>query len=419
MGSTDMQGEDIFIFAEEPESSDAHEAGSDLRRWKVLVVDDDDMVQVLTQMVLGDLQFEGRRIQLLVAKSGDEACEVLAANPDIAVMLLDVVMETEDAGFRVVHHARRVLGYDQLRIIIRTGQPGFAPESQVILEYDINDYREKTDLSVQKLSTSLIGALRSYRDIRNLKASELALKQALNDAEEASRVKSRFLANMSHEIRTPLNGIALTAQLLQTTDLTEEQQEYLDMLRESTDRLMPIINDILDLSRIEAGKLKLERNRFNVRELMDRLVSVLAPMVGEKDIQLFWDCGDSVPLNLIGDDNRLWQILSNLASNAIKYTAKGYVRIDCDLTGERDHRAIVRFSVRDTGPGILEHEQEALFKPFIQGEQGGHRGGAGLGLAISKELVERMGGSLTLISKINVGSSFIFSLPLEQLHGAE
>jgi signal transduction histidine kinase/DNA-binding response OmpR family regulator len=260
------------------------------------------------------------------------------------------------------------------------------------------------------------GFVRTYTDITDRKRNETALAEARDTAEAASRARSEFLAMMSHEIRTPMNAVlGLTGSLLESS-LTGEQRRSAEAIQEASDGLLSILNDILDLSKLDTGKLEFESLPFSVESVIDNTRSIVVPRATEKNLRFAVEVDPGMPKALVGDPNRIRQIVLNLASNAVKFTPSGDVVISAQCVARTDDSATVRIAVRDTGIGIAPDRVGRLFTDFVQADASIHRqyGGTGLGLAICKRLVEQMSGTIMVDSKPGRGStfSFLITLPL-------
>ncbi len=262
------------------------------------------------------------------------------------------------------------------------------------------------------------GLLGWLMDITDIKKAEEQLIIAKEQAEAATEAKSDFLANMSHEIRTPMNAVIGLNKLLKATDLSLKQSDYVDKIERSAAQLMNIINDILDFSKIESGKMETENIDFNIEEVLKDQISILSLNAYEKNIEIVVDKDKNVPGMVNGDPHRLGQVLGNLVNNAIKFTKEGYVVISIETESSGNGEVKIKFTVSDTGIGMSRKHIENLFLPFTQADTSTTRkyGGTGLGLVITKELVEMMNGEIYVSSRENQGSSFEVILPFKMVN---
>ena len=284
------------------------------------------------------------------------------------------------------------------------------------LEHAINAMAIAMEESRTELQQNVDQATQDLREtLETIEIQNIELDMARKEALKASQIKSEFLANISHEIRTPLNGIIGFTRLLLKTEDAPRKRDYLNTIRRSSEALLAIINDILDLSKIEAGKLSLECIPLNLYDIIEDVQSMLAPLAQDKLLEQATIVYSDVPLRLLGDPLRIRQVLTNLVNNAIKFTDHGSVVVRAMLEEQRDHLATIKITITDTGHGIGNEMQKNLFSAFSQVDQSTARrtSGTGLGLAISKRLVEEMGGEIGVESTEGQGSVFWFTLRLE------
>ncbi len=318
-----------------------------------------------------------------------------------------------DFDFFAPDDARRAFADEQQ--VMQTGQPIVAKEERHVWSDGREGWVATTKLPLRDKQGRIIGTFGISHDVSELKRIEQALREAKEAAESASRAKSDFLANMSHEIRTPMNAIIGMTELVLDTRLTASQYEYLRMVRDSGDALLALIDDILDFSKIEAGKLELSNTPFALRESLGDMMKPLGLRAHDKKLELAFHIHPNVPDALLGDVNRLRQIVVNLVGNAIKFTECGEVVVDVAVEAKAgepaDELADLHFTVRDTGIGIPQGKLAAIFEAFEQADASMTRryGGTGLGLAISSRLVELMAGRIWVESEVGRGSTFHFT----------
>ncbi|MFZ5832227.1 MAG: response regulator, partial [Planctomycetota bacterium] len=318
-----------------------------------------------------------------------------------------------DFDYFTEEHARQAM--DDEQEIIRTGKPIVDKEEKETWAEDRFSWVSTTKMPLVDDQGRIVGTFGISRDITEQKLAAEALRAAKEEAEAANRAKSVFLANMSHEIRTPLNGIIGMTELVLKSRLSPQQREFLMTVKDSGESLLSVINAILDFSKIEASKLVLSREPFDLRENLGDTMKAFAAQAYRRGLEIACHIHPDVPGMVVGDYDRLRQIVVNLVGNAIKFTDEGEVVVEVAVDSISEHDVALHFSICDTGIGIPEEKQAAIFEMFEQADNSMARrhGGTGLGLAIASRLVDLMGGSISVQSRVGEGSCFTFTVHLE------
>jgi hypothetical protein len=326
------------------------------------------------------------------------------------------LQDTVDDFSQLIHPDDKTLVWNRLQAALEGREQLYFSEHRMIHKDGsvvwVQDRGRVAERDADGKPLRVVGA---YADITPRHHDQVALQQALDDAQAATRAKSDFLATMSHELRTPMNGILGMAQMLLIPGVSEAQrQEYAQTILGSGQTLLSLLNDILDLSKVEAGRVELERRPVTVRELLEEAAGLFEKLVHEKGLQLAVHCEPEVAAHYWGDPTRLRQMLLNYLGNAVKFTARGSIAVQLRVLHDR-HQPMLEFAVQDTGIGVTSAQQAQLFKPFSQADTSTTRrfGGTGLGLSIVAQLAELMGGGVGVQSQLGQGSCFWFTVPAE------
>lgn len=419
-----------LTFAREPAPGPDSAPSPQEACWKVMVVDDDEDVHRAIRLALGGFRFDHHPVQLLHASSAAEARDLLSQHPDTAVIFLDVIMEERDSGLRFVRELRESLGHRLARVILLTGQPDEIPEHTVIQPYDINDYKNKTDLTQQRLLTTTTTALRTYRDLYHiehlrsllerkvesqmdeLREKNRQLEDALKELQRIDGEKNTLLGIVAHDLKNPLSGMAGHIQLLlDEPDLRrDERDESLRTLQNGVTGMTELVKRLLNSNAIERGEIAMNPEPVNLADLCCLVARNYALRLVKKNQQLAVEVYSNYPVAWC-DRALAHQVVDNLYSNALKFSPSGKpirVRVKDDSASGG-----VRFEVQDEGPGVNAEEMPRLFQKFtrLSARPTAGEDSTGLGLSIVRALVERMNGRIWCESEPGKGATFFVQLP--------
>ncbi|MEO1620198.1 MAG: hybrid sensor histidine kinase/response regulator [Cyanobacteria bacterium J06632_3] len=452
--------DDRLVFAEElpgPAAEKALPTDEAQPLWKIMLVDDDPAVHQATKVALKFFTYENRGLSFVSAYSAAEAQQLLSLHPDTVLVLLDVIMKTKDAGLRVARYIREELKNKIVRIVLRTGQPGQVPEESVVVNYDINDYKTKLELTQPKLFTTVVSSIRAYRDLQALAQSQQQLAalngelQAFNrileerirdrtqvlsheieEREKTEKALRLYIHALTHDLRNPVTGMANVLHSLLSREHSGEPPSVqipvsvLTRMSVGCERQLKMISALLETNELEVWGVSLNQQPFAIDTLINDLIEEWQPSFRKKRVSVIVNIQPNLPL-VNGDRVQLWRVFENLIDNALKYnppditltidiatnTAAKDAAKDANEVNEDEantQKASICCTIQDNGIGISSTQSDQLFGLYQRGSGSGTRG-LGLGLYICRRIIEAHGGSIAVSSQPQQGSRFCFTLP--------
>jgi signal transduction histidine kinase len=425
MLTSDTASNDELVLLDDSDNLHDNRSG-----WYLLVVDDDDEIHNVTRYALTNFSYQEKPLLILSAYSDAEARTILQRIPQIAVVIIDVVMERNDSGLRLVEFIRNDLKNEFVRLILRTGQPGEAPEHDVIVKYDINDYKNKAELTNTRLQTLMTTALRSFADIIHLDNLRSTLERqvrerthelsAANERLQALNIeKDEIMGIVAHDLKNPLNVIlnmvAMYEDMLGSNMVNgndrERLREMLRLVATSAEKMLQLITRLLDVNALEQGKFALNPIPCLLGAIVSSAIDFMRHRAEAKNITLFYEVSsEDAATPVLIDEQCFGQVVENLLSNAVKYSPPN-TNVVTEIRRRQEH---IRLSVRDEGPGISEEDMKKLFGKFarLTAQPTGGEDSTGLGLAIVKKMVAAMHGKVWCESELGKGATFIVELPV-------
>ena len=411
---------------------------SSLAAWKVLLVDDEPSVHQATKVALKFFTFENRALNFISAYSSAEAKQLLESNPDTALILLDVIMEAQDSGLKIAKYIREELKNDTVRIVLRTGQPGQVPEEEVVVNYDINDYKTKLELTQKKLFTTIVASLRAYRDLVALAESQAALETLNNqlkvfnrtleqqvsdrtqslvheveEREKAEEALKLYIHALTHDLRNPVTGMTnvlhslLNRSTVGEPPTTRIPLTVLERMSAGCDRQLKMINSLLETRTIELWGVSLQPATFSLSEMIVEIIETWQYQIDKKRVQVVLQLADDLPM-IESDRIQLWRVFENLIDNATKYNPPG---ITLTIKASETPSGGICCTIADNGIGISPAQIDRLFELYQRGSGAKSTQGLGLGLYICQRIVQAHGSNIEVSSQPQVGTQFWFELP--------
>jgi two-component system, sensor histidine kinase and response regulator len=388
--------------------------------WKILIADDEKDVITITKLALKDFKYKDKKIMFFEAYNKDEAKKIFLENNDIALIYLDVVMQSNDDGLELVRFIREDLKNELVQIVLRTGQPGYAPEKEIISNYKINFYQSKSELTENKLFTLTASMLNTYQALHSIREYNRTLKKVVaektldlrvknEEYKNAINTKNKMFSIIAHDLVNPFNSLLGFSDILrnQCENLPPEKiKQFSEVIWQTSRSTCDLLSNLLDWSRVQTGKISYSPQKTSIPEIIQSNIELLRLQARQKKIQLSFDC--NYEIFSFCDRNMINTVIRNLISNGIKFTGKGGVMVSAYVIDGN-----CKIDITDTGVGISQAKIKELFNPDTVSMLGtAGESGTGIGLMLCNEFIHLNHGQISVISKINSGSTFTLTLPI-------